>query len=186
MWCEIQDPNYGILRFSEGPAEALYRPPAVCLTGPVVLPVRRVTHRHPGARSDSGHKLSLGVGRLPLDPLEAVQSGGEVVQQTLFLYLPLPLKRHRKKTFREKPRNLQYNTNSFIAPLGDIFLGLRAALKLCFGKEFSSVQSSTWSGPIGSALNAFISLSVSFASWLPCCCFCCLVTKYKYSLILWK
>lgn len=33
---------------------------------------------------------------------------------------------------------------------------------------------STWSGPTGSALNAFISLSVSFARWLPCCVFCCL------------
>jgi len=33
---------------------------------------------------------------------------------------------------------------------------------------------------MGSELNAFMSLSVSFAKWLPCCCFCWLVIKYKY------
>lgn len=38
---------------------------------------------------------------------------------------------------------------------------------------------STWSGPTGREVYAFISLSVSFASWLPCCCFCCLVTRDK-------
>lgn len=43
-----------------------------------------------------------------------------------------------------------------------------------FFEEFS-----TWSGPTGSAANALISRSVSLASWLPCCCFCCLVTGDK-------
>lgn len=38
-------------------------------------------------------------------------------------------------------------------------------------------MSSTWSKPTGSEVYVFISLSVSFASWLPCCCFCCLVTR---------
>lgn len=137
MWCEIQDPNYGILRFSEGPAEALYQPPAVCLTGPVVLPVRRVTHRHPGACSDSGHKLSLGVGRLPLDPLEAVQSGGEVVQQTLFLYLPLPLKRHTERKRSEKSQET-YNTIQIpsLLPWGTFFSGSELLWNFVLGKNF--------------------------------------------------
>lgn len=54
--------------------------------------VKLVSHRHPGAGSDPGHKLPLPVGGLSLDLLEAVQSGGEVIQQAFFLYLPLPLK----------------------------------------------------------------------------------------------
>lgn len=68
----------------------------VCFPGlqpdPVILQAQQVTHRHPGAGSNSGHKLSLFVGCLPLDLLEAVEGGGEVIQETLFLYLSLPLK----------------------------------------------------------------------------------------------
>lgn len=42
-------------------------------------------HGYPGAGSDPGHIFSLPVGCLPLRHLEAVQSGREVVQQTLSL-----------------------------------------------------------------------------------------------------
>lgn len=65
---------------------------------------RWFTHRHPGTGSDSRHKLSLSVGRLPLDLLEAVQSGREVIQQTLSLYFPLPLKQTQKTNFNDTPK----------------------------------------------------------------------------------
>lgn len=82
----------------------------------VTMQVQQVTHRHPGAGSDSGHKLSLFVGCLPLGPLEAVQGGREVVQQTLFLYLSLPLKTRRIKMLTERTtKNVEvWETNSVV------------------------------------------------------------------------
>lgn len=56
------------------------------------------THRHPGAGSDSGNKISLPTGSLPLDLLEAVEGSREVVEQALSLDLSLPLERERHKT----------------------------------------------------------------------------------------
>lgn len=50
------------------------------------------TNRQPGASSDSGHELPLLVGGLPLGLLETVQRSREVIEQTLLLQLPLPLK----------------------------------------------------------------------------------------------
>ena len=66
-----------------------------------------VTHRYPGAGSDSGHKLPLFVGCLPLDLLEAVQSGREIVQQALFLYLSLTLQHTWKTKIKKGPKRLK-------------------------------------------------------------------------------
>lgn len=58
---------------------------------------KKPTHRHPGAGSDSGNKIPLPTGSLPLDLLEAVEGSREVVEQALSLDLSLPLERGKKK-----------------------------------------------------------------------------------------